>query len=76
MTQIKRIIQLKSEGLSKLKISQKLSIHRKTLDDYLFKIEITFFLGSIIPTNNIKSFFILYFFKQLYELTEKGEGHK
>jgi transposase len=41
MTQIKRIIQLKSEGLSKLKISQKLSIHRKTLDDYLFKLEIT-----------------------------------
>jgi len=41
MTQIKRIIQLKSEGLSKLKISQKLSIHRKTLDHYLFKLEIT-----------------------------------
>ena len=41
MTQIKRIIQLKSEGLSKLKISQKLGIHRKTLDDYLFKLEST-----------------------------------
>ena len=41
MTQIKRIIQLRSEGLSKLKISQKLGIHRKTLDDYLFKLEIT-----------------------------------
>ena len=41
MTQIKRIIQLKSEGLSKLKISGKLGIHRKTLDDYLFKLENT-----------------------------------
>lgn len=41
MTKIKRIIQLKSEGLSKLKISQKLGIHRKTIDDYLFKLEIT-----------------------------------
>ena len=41
MIQIKRIIQLKSEGLSKLKISQKLGIHRKTLDNYLFKLEIT-----------------------------------
>lgn len=41
MTQIKRIIQLKSEGLSKLKISRKLGIHRKTLDDYLFKLENT-----------------------------------
>ena len=40
MTQIKRIIQLKSEGLSKLKISQKLGIHRKTIDDYLLKLKI------------------------------------
>ncbi len=41
MTQIRRIIQLKSEGLSKLKISQKLGIHRKTIDDYLLKLKIT-----------------------------------
>jgi transposase len=41
MTQLKRIIQLKFEGLSKLSISQKLGIHRKTLNDYLFKLEST-----------------------------------
>lgn len=41
MTQIKRIIQLKLEGLSKLKISQKLGIHRKTLDDYLSRLALT-----------------------------------
>lgn len=41
MTQIKRIVQLKSEGVSKFKISQSLGIHRKTLDSYLFKIDIT-----------------------------------
>jgi len=41
MTQIRRIIQLRNEGISKLKISQQVKIHRKTLDDYLFKIELT-----------------------------------
>lgn len=41
MTQIKRIVQLKSDGASKLKISQSLGIHRKTLDNYLFKLEVT-----------------------------------
>ncbi len=41
MTQVKRIIQLRSEGVSKLQISEKIGIHRKTLDDYLFKIEFT-----------------------------------
>jgi len=41
MTQIKRIIQLRNEGVSKLKISKRVGIHRKTLDDYLFKIEFT-----------------------------------
>jgi hypothetical protein len=37
MTQLKRIIQLRSEGYNKLSISQKLGIHRKTLNDYLKK---------------------------------------
>ena len=41
MTQLKRIIQLKSEGYSKLSISQKLGIHRKTLNDYLAKLDST-----------------------------------
>ena len=41
MTQLKRIIQLKSEGYSKLSISQKLRLHRKTLDDYLKKLDST-----------------------------------
>ena len=41
MTQLKRIIQLKSEGYSKLSISQKLGLHRKTLDDYLRKLDST-----------------------------------
>ncbi|NQT77610.1 MAG: IS21 family transposase [Bacteroidetes bacterium] len=41
MTQVRRIIQLKSAGLSKLKISQNLGIHRKTLNEYLFKLELT-----------------------------------
>ena len=41
MTQLKRIIQLKSEGHSKLSISQKLGIHRKTLNDYLFRLDAT-----------------------------------
>lgn len=39
MTQLKRIIQLKSEGCSKLSISQKLGLHRKTLNDYLQKLD-------------------------------------
>jgi hypothetical protein len=39
MTQVRRIIQLKAEGLSKLKISGSLHIHRATLDTYLFKLE-------------------------------------
>jgi len=38
MTQVRRIIQLKAEGLSKLKISQSLHIHRATLDNYLLKL--------------------------------------
>ena len=38
MTQVRRIIQLKVEGLSKLKISQSLHIHRATLDNYLSKL--------------------------------------
>jgi transposase len=41
MTKVKRIVQLRSEGLSKLKISKSVGIHRKTLDDYLFKLELT-----------------------------------
>ena len=39
MTQVRRIIQLKAEGLSKLKISGSLHIHRATLDTYLSKFE-------------------------------------
>lgn len=39
MTQIRRIIQLKAERFSKLKISELLHIHRATLDGYLVKIE-------------------------------------
>ena len=38
MTQVRRIIQLKAEGLSKLKISQSLHIHRATLENYLSKL--------------------------------------
>ena len=38
MTQIRRIIQLKAEGLSKLRISQSLNIHRATLDNYLSRL--------------------------------------
>jgi transposase len=38
MTQVRRIIQLKVEGLSKLKIAQSLRIHRATLDNYLLKL--------------------------------------
>ena len=41
MTQVRRIIQLKAEGLSKLKISGSLHIHRATLDSYLSKLEVT-----------------------------------
>lgn len=41
MTQIKRIVQLKSDGISKFKISQSLDIHRQTLDSYLYKLEFT-----------------------------------
>jgi transposase len=41
MTQVKRIVQLKSDGLSKLKISQKLGIHRNTLTEYFLKLERT-----------------------------------
>jgi transposase len=39
MTQVRRIIQLKTEGLSKLKISGALHIHRSTLDTYILKLE-------------------------------------
>ena len=38
MTQVRRIIQLRAEGLSKLKIAESLHIHRATLDSYLFKL--------------------------------------
>src|SRR4030065_1357768 len=38
MTQVRRIIQLKTEGLSKLKIAQSLHIHRATLDNYLSRL--------------------------------------
>lgn len=38
MTQVRRIIQLKADGLSKLKISQSLHIHRATLDNYLSRL--------------------------------------
>lgn len=41
MTQVRRIIQLKTEGLSKLKISEALHIHRATLDAYLLKFDAT-----------------------------------
>jgi transposase len=41
MTQVRRIIQLKAEGLSKLKISESLHIHRATLDNYFLKLEST-----------------------------------
>jgi len=41
MIQVRRIIQLKAEGKSKLKISESLHIHRATLDNYLFKLEAT-----------------------------------
>jgi transposase len=41
MTKVRRIVQLKSEGLSKLKISQTLGINRVTLDGYLSKLELT-----------------------------------
>ena len=39
MTQVRRIIQLKADGLSKLKISSLLHLHRATLDNYLTRIE-------------------------------------
>ena len=39
MTQVRRIIQLKAEGHSKLKISAALHLHRATLDTYLSRIE-------------------------------------
>jgi len=38
MTQVRRIIQLKAEGLSKLKISESLHIHRATIENYLSKL--------------------------------------
>ena len=38
MTLVRRIIQLKTEGLSKLKIAQSLHIHRATLDNYLSRL--------------------------------------
>jgi len=38
MTQVRRIIQLRAEGLSKLKIAESLHIHRATLDSYLLKL--------------------------------------
>jgi transposase len=39
MTQVRRIIQLKADGLSKHKISSLLHLHRATLDNYLSRIE-------------------------------------
>jgi transposase len=41
MIQVRRIIQLKDEGLSKLRIARSLHIHRATLDNYLSKFEAT-----------------------------------
>lgn len=41
MIQVRRIIQLRAEGLSKLKISATLQIHRDTLGNYLSKFEAT-----------------------------------
>jgi len=41
MTQIRRIIQLRAHGFSKLKISKSLPIHRVTLDGYIKKLEAT-----------------------------------
>ena len=41
MTQLRRIIQLKAQGLSKLKISESVHLHRTTLDNYLSRIEAT-----------------------------------
>ena len=38
MIQVRRIVQLKVEGLSKLKISESLHIHRGTLDTYISKL--------------------------------------
>jgi transposase len=38
MTQVRRIIQLRAEGLSKLKIAESLHIHRATLDSYLSRL--------------------------------------
>jgi len=41
MVQVRRIIQLKSEGVSKYMISKTLGIHRTTLEGYLRKLEST-----------------------------------
>jgi len=41
MVKIKRIIQLRAENASKLKISKQLKVHRKTLERYLAKLEST-----------------------------------
>lgn len=41
MVQIKRIVQLRSEGESKLKISKAVGIHRSILNNYLLKLEFT-----------------------------------
>jgi len=38
MTQVRRIVQLRAEGLSKLKIAESLHIHRTTLDNYINKL--------------------------------------
>ena len=41
MVQVRRIIQLKSEGVSKYRISKTLGMHRTTPDGYLRKLEST-----------------------------------
>jgi transposase len=41
MDKIRRIVQLRSEGSSKLKISKAVGIHRTILDKYLLKLELT-----------------------------------
>jgi len=41
MVQVRRIIQLKSEGVSKYRISRTLGVHRTTLEGYLRKLEST-----------------------------------
>jgi transposase len=55
MIQIRRILQLRAEGFSKLKISQSLSIHRTTLDVYLNRLDKTGFdFASLLLLSDIQ----------------------